>query len=82
MKANIKVVVSNGFSGEVKLDALMTARSAEVFTNNLLDTLNFAIVTVRQNDSGEVLTQTGKGKRVSVPVCSADHPAYTVDITL
>lgn len=82
MKTNIKVVVSNGFSGEVKLDALMTARSAEVFTNNLLDTLNFAIVTVRQNDSGEVLSQTGKGKQVSVPVCNADYPAYTVDITL
>lgn len=82
MKTNIRVVVSNGFSGEVKHDSLMTARGAEVFTHNLLDTLNFAIVTVRHNASGEVLQQTGKGKQVSVPVCNADYPAYTVDITL
>lgn len=82
MKTNIKVVVSEGWTGEVQFDALMTAQSAETFTQGLLKSLNFAIVTVRHNASGEVLQQIGKEGVVSVPVCSADYPAYTVDITL
>ena len=81
MNTNIRVVLSDGMTGEVYSDSLMNARCAEVFSQNILNT-RFGIVTVRQNDSGRVLQQVGKGGIVSVPVCPADYPAYTVDITI
>jgi hypothetical protein len=80
MKANIKVVVSNGMTGEVTFSEVLTARGAEVFTNNLLEYGKFAIATLTQIDSGQVIKQTGKSGTLSVPVCRADYPAFEVHI--
>jgi hypothetical protein len=80
MKANIKLVVANGMTGEIILSEVLTARGAEVFTNNLLEYGKFAIATLSQIDSGQVIHQTGKGGTISVPVCRADYPAFEVHI--
>ena len=82
MKANIKVLVFDGVSGEVELDALMTASEAQTVIDARLFNPRRTIVTIRQNDSGDIVGQVTNGESIRVPVCRADYPAYTVGITI
>lgn len=74
---NIRFTVVNGVTGEVKFDAVLTAKEAQA----LADTVpKDAILNVRHNASGRVEQQVGNGRRIDVPVCPAEYPAYTVEV--
>ena len=70
---NIRFVVANGVTGDIKFDAVLTAKEAQA----LADTATDAILNVRHIASDRVEQQ---GRRINVPVCSADYPAYVVEV--
>jgi hypothetical protein len=74
---NIRFVVANGVTGDIKFDAVLTAKEAQA----LADTVSKdAILNVRHIASDRVQQQVGNGRRIDVPVCSADYPAYVVEV--